>query len=64
MFSLFLLQKSDHEMRSNTDHIMSTQKKKVAKEYIILNESLVNKMKKKERKFQKFLKSENFYATY
>ena len=63
MFSLFLLQKSDHEMRSNTNHIMSTQKKKVAKEYIILNESLVNKMKK-ERKFQKFLKSENFYATY
>ena len=58
MHSLFSLQKSDHEMRSYSDHIklkrnMETGKKKVAKEYIILNESLVNKMKKERKKIQK-----------
>ena len=58
MHSLFSLQKSDHEMRSYSDHIklkrnMETGKKKVAKEYIILNESLGNKMKKERKKIPK-----------
>ena len=53
MFSLFALQKGDHEMRSNSDHIMKIQKKKVAKEYIILNESLVNKIKKERKTIPK-----------
>ena len=58
MHPLFSLQKSDHEIRSYSDHIklkqnMETGKKKVARDYIISNESLVNKMKKERKTIPK-----------